>query len=144
VLSNCNKKRTDQQIKNIKRVIYNCKLNNLKSEKTRFFLYIIISRNKLDSFTTLIGRNLKDAIERELILNTQNDYNTFGYEPIELLRDKNSQYIVFHESEVVISKIGTNFIVNHIYKSLKENEKDFQNIILDITDPTNIIDVLNN
>jgi len=29
------KKRTDQQIKNIKRVIYNCKLNNLKSEKNK-------------------------------------------------------------------------------------------------------------
>jgi len=81
----------------------------------------------------LIGKDLKDAIKREIYKN--NIDHIFGYNMMDLL-ELNYDYFIFDNNKAVISEDGVTKLIDYLLQSLVDDyyENNSYHMVLDITD----------
>lgn len=134
-------KKTTEIIEQINTIVYDIKLDDLKQEETRTFLYMLISRDGFDFLSTFAGKDIKDAIKREIIQDTDTHYcNIFGCNIIDILdEENNSDQIEYKGDTAIISSYGLEIAAEHILKYIAYSEDcDYETVVVDITDSKNV------
>jgi len=121
----------EKKIDVVKSIEFTFKLDKLNRKNTKKFLWIVAQGSIF--WNILIGKDLKDAIKREIYKNNI-DY-IFGYDMMELL-ELNHEYFTFDNNKAVISEDGVTKLIDHLLQSLMDNyyENNQIPIVLDITD----------
>jgi hypothetical protein len=121
----------EKKIDAVKSIEFTFKLDKLNRKNTKKFLWIVAQGSIF--WNILIGKDLKDAIKREIYKNNI-DY-IFGYDMMELL-ELNHDYFTFDDDKAVISEDGVTKLIDHLLQSLMDNyyENNQIPIVLDITD----------
>jgi len=121
----------EKKIDAVKSIEFTFKLDKLNRKNTKKFLLIVAQGSVF--WNILIGKDLKDAIKREIYKN--NIDHMFGYNMMELL-ELNHEYFTFDNNKAVISEDGVTKLIDHLLQSLMDNyyENNQIPIVLDITD----------
>ena len=125
----------EKKINAVKSIKCLFKLDKLNRKNTRKFLFIIAHDSVF--WNVLTGKDLKDAIKREIYKNN-NDYS-FGYNITELL-EHNSEHITFDKDKAIITENGIIKIANYVLQSLMNDYYEYNShpMVLDITDVKHI------
>jgi hypothetical protein len=121
----------EKKIEAVKSIEFTFKLDKLNRKNTKKFLLIVAQDSIF--WNILIGKDLKDAIKREIYKNNI-DY-IFGYDMMELL-ELNHDYFTFDDDKAVISEDGVIKLIDHLLQSSMDDyyENNSYHMVLDITD----------
>jgi len=121
----------EKKIDAVKSIEFTFKLDKLNRKNTKKFLLIVAQGSVF--WNILIGKDLKDAIKREIYKN--NIDHIFGYNMMDLL-ELNYDYFIFDNNKAVISEDGVTKLIDYLLQSLVDDyyENNQIPIALDITD----------
>lgn len=121
----------EKKIDAVKSIEFTFKLDKLNRKNTKKFLLIVAQGSVF--WNILIGKDLKDAIKREIYKN--NIDHIFGYNMMDLL-ELNYDYFIFDNNKAVISEDGVTKLIDYLLQSLVDDyyENNQIPIVLDITD----------
>jgi len=121
----------EKKIDAVKSIEFTFKLDKLNRKNTKKFLLIVAQGSVF--WNILIGKDLKDAIKREIYKN--NIDHIFGYNMMDLL-ELNYDYFIFDNNKAVISEDGVTKLIDYLLQSLVDDyyENNSYHMVLDITD----------
>jgi len=121
----------EKKIDAVKSIEFTFKLDKLNRKNTKKFLLIVAQGSIF--WNILIGKDLKDAIKREIYKN--NIDHIFGYNMMDLL-ELNYDYFIFDNNKAVISEDGVTKLIDYLLQSLVDDyyENNSYHMVLDITD----------